>query len=126
MVVALELSTTVVADTVVVAVAGEVDIATSPELSQALTAATQLHGQAGLLCCDLAGVTLLDSTGLGALAKARVEAYDRGLEFCVSGATGAVAKVLRLTALDQVFTVYESVQAAFAARSSDPDARAGA
>lgn len=121
MVAGLEVQTSVYEDTVVIAAIGEVDIATAPQLQEALAAVLTAPAGARLLCCDLSEVTFLDSTGLSTLATARKRADAEGVEFCLIGASGAVEKVLKLTAMAGVFQSCDSVEAARRQRGDDPD-----
>ena len=62
------------------------------------------HG-AGRIVLDLAHVDFLDSSGLGAVvAVMKMAGPDRRLE--LAGLTPTVAKVFRLTRMDQVFTIH--------------------
>jgi len=81
---AVNLSTTirVVGDDVVVALSGEVDLATIPVLHDALSKALTHHpGHA--LVVDLDGVTLLDDSGLGVLLGAAGSARQAGTDLVV-------------------------------------------
>jgi anti-sigma B factor antagonist len=73
----LSTSTTMVGDDVVVAVSGEVDLATIPQLHDVLTKALTQHSGRTLVV-DLDGVTLLDDTGLGVLLGAAGSARQAG------------------------------------------------
>jgi anti-sigma B factor antagonist len=60
---------------------------------------------------DLAAVEFLDSSGLGALVSVmKFLAPARRLE--LAGVHGAVAKVLRLTRMDRVFTIHGNADSA--------------
>jgi anti-anti-sigma factor len=54
-------------DTVVIVVRGEVDLATAPELDNAISRATE--SDAGTVVVDLQGVVFMDATGLGVLVR---------------------------------------------------------
>ncbi|MEV0130368.1 STAS domain-containing protein [Dactylosporangium sp. NPDC050688] len=92
---ALSLSTTRDDDTVVVSVAGDVDLSTAAELDGAVAAA--VVGATGSVVVDLAGVTFIDSAGINALLKGRRLADDRGQRFRVANPAGVVRDVLELT-----------------------------
>jgi anti-sigma B factor antagonist len=67
---------------------------------------------------DLAGVTFVDSSGLGALvASLRAMGSDGNL--VISGVRGAVASLFKLTRMDKVFRMYESPDEAVEALSND-------
>jgi anti-anti-sigma factor len=77
---------------IIVAAAGQVDLATAPQLAQALAQA-RLEGATGIVV-DLADVDFLDSAGVRVL----VEAARRSTgTLSVRGAQGWVAKVLDIT-----------------------------
>ncbi len=61
---------------------------------------------------DLSNVTFMDSSGLGAMVSALKLLQGRKLE--LSGLTPVVAKVLKLTRMDQVFVVHPDLNAALA------------
>lgn len=94
----------------VVAAAGEVDVATSPQLLAAVEEARQ---QGDRLLVDLAGVTFMDSTGLGVVVQAKrlFDAPD-ALRLVVSEAN--VRKVFEVTGLDTVLSLYDSREDAIA------------
>lgn len=106
----LSLATRTVAEHTVLEVGGEVDVYTAPRLRERLV--ELIDGGARSVIVDLNRVDFLDSTGLGVLVGAlkRLRA--------VSGSFGLVCdkepllKIFRITALDQVFPLYHSVEAA--------------
>ena len=95
---------------------GEVDIATSPELSRVLTAALREQPQGAVVCCDLSDVTFLDSSGIGVLLAAHRQARQTGRHLCVVGPNPRIHKVLALTAMDRVLSCYDTVGDAIEAR----------
>ncbi|MEP7235383.1 MAG: STAS domain-containing protein [Ignavibacteriota bacterium] len=67
------------------------------------------------LVLDLSGVEYIDSAGLSALLLAqRQQSHHQG-DVRIAGARDEVRSLLALTALDRVFPMYESVEAALAA-----------
>jgi anti-anti-sigma factor len=82
---------------------GEMDIAVvgivSEAIRQALGDATTTE-----LVVDVAAVTFLDSTGIGALMTGHKSAQARGAAFRVINAHGSVDRVLRLTGVLAVLT----------------------
>lgn len=97
--------------TVIVHVSGEVDIATAPLLSSELQAA---EGSLALLVVDLSGVTLLDSTGLGVLIEhlGRLKSSEHQTDFRLVVSEPPVLKVLSITGLDRVFSIFPSIEEA--------------
>ena len=93
---ALSLSTTRDADTVVVGISGDVDLATVAEVDRAVLDAVDVAG-AAVVVVDLAGVTFIDSAGINTLLKSRRLADERGRRFRIVNATGVVHDVLDMT-----------------------------
>ena len=96
---------------VVVAVVGDFDMNTVPELEERLVVVQRPDVP---LVLDLTGVTFLDSSGLSAL----VRCHQRGLAgggFRLVVAGRAVARPLSLTALDELLEIYPTVATALAA-----------
>ena len=65
---------------------------------------------------DLAAVTFIDSSGLGALVSS-LKSMGKDGDLVVSGARGAVASMFKLTRMDKVFRMYENNDLAVAALS---------
>jgi anti-sigma B factor antagonist len=91
---------------------GEIDYATGPQLKEAITdslVAGRLH-----LVIDMLGVEFIESTGLGALigGRRRARTLDGSLSLVCGEST--VLKVLKITGLDKVFEIHDSVAAATA------------
>ena len=82
-----------------------IDAASAIQFKDAMQAT--IAGAPPRVVIDLSAVKFLDSSGLGAIvAVMKMLAPDRQLELC--GLTEHVGKVLRLTRLDQVFTIHQS------------------
>ncbi|MEV4704475.1 STAS domain-containing protein [Actinoplanes sp. NPDC049316] len=95
----------------VVEVGGQVDMDTGPELDAFLQTTTA--GKRDLqMVLDLADVSFLDSSGLGVLLVWFKELQGAGGKLCVARMQEPVAYVLRLSAVDQVLDVYDTVEAA--------------
>lgn len=107
---ALQISRSTEGEWAVVAVSGEVDVATSPELLAALEDSRSKHGK---LVVDLAGVTFIDSTGLGIMVQAkRAFGGEDSLRLVVAEAN--VRKVFEITGLDGVLKIFGSREEALA------------
>jgi anti-sigma B factor antagonist len=108
----LSLATREIAGHTVVHVRGEVDIYTSSLLRERLV--ELVEAGARQVVVDLSGVDFLDSSGLGvlvgALKRLRTAGGDLGL-VCTSE---KLLKIFRITALDRVFALHETVDAATA------------
>ncbi|MFI0793089.1 STAS domain-containing protein [Micromonospora rubida] len=80
--------------------AGELDLSTAPELNAALDRLAD-QGERHLLV-DLTDLTFCDSTGIAAFVRADNRAAARGGWLRVTGATGRVERVLKVTGLAEV------------------------
>jgi anti-anti-sigma factor len=85
----------------VVAVSGDLDAVTAPQL-EAVVAEQSLTGCRALEI-DLAGVLSIGSVGLSVLLDARRWCLQRGIELRIRGAQPSVWRVFALTGLDLVF-----------------------
>ena len=97
----------------VLAVGGEVDVATAPRLREKLIELVN-DGQHRIVV-DLTDVEFLDSTGLGVLVGAlkRVRTHDGDLALVCT--ESRVLKVFEITGLTKVFAMYGSVDEAVSA-----------
>jgi anti-sigma B factor antagonist len=88
---------------VAVAVSGEIDLFTAPELKAAI--ADVVDGGSTRIVVDLTQTTFLDSTALGVLIGAvkRLRSTDGALSIVNTDAT--IAKTFEITGLDQIFTI---------------------
>lgn len=90
-------------DGVVVSMRGELDLASAPELQRELLAL--LSPPVASLTLDLANVTFLDSSGLGALYRTLQAAEARGVSFRLAQVPDHVVRVLDVTAMGPLFDV---------------------
>jgi len=97
---------------VVVAVSGEVDIATAPKLREKLVELASQGAQQVVV--DLNAVEFLDSTGLGVLigGMKRLRGLDGDLTLVCT--QPRILKVFEITGLNRAFTIYDSVDSAVA------------
>ena len=87
--------------------ASRIDAAGAIDFKEAVRAASETAGSPVIL--DLGTVTFLDSSGLGALvAVMKFLGPERPLH--LASVQPNVAKVLRLTQMDKVFTIHPDVQ----------------
>jgi anti-sigma B factor antagonist len=93
----------------IVTVRGEVDLATSPQLRDCLTGVVE---KSSAVVVDLDEVGFIDSTGIGVLVGGVKRARSNGGELSLVCTQRRILKVLEITGLTQVFSVYESVDAA--------------
>jgi anti-sigma B factor antagonist len=98
--------------TVVVSLAGELDLYNAEEVRSALLDACA--GEPGLLVVDLEQVTFIDSTALGVLIEARSRMADRGgLRLAAPGLE--TRRALEVSGLDRHFLVHDTVAEALEA-----------
>ncbi|WP_158854793.1 STAS domain-containing protein [Saccharothrix deserti] len=116
----LDIVRRVVDGTVVVSVAGEVDMETAPALRAAVT--TAVDDAAGGACVlDLTGVTFLGSPGLTALLAATTHAQARrGPLRIVVDTNRPVIRPIEITRLDDVLWLYHTVEEALTAEHRPP------
>ena len=93
-------------DGVVVAVGGDIDLFTTPEFKDAVTAA--LSTGAALLVIDLTRATFMDSSSLGVLIGAHRRLTRRRGRLVIACDQPAILKVMRVTGLDGVFEIVEA------------------
>jgi anti-sigma B factor antagonist len=98
--------------TAVVAVAGEIDVYTSPLLQERLVEV--LKDGSSSIVLDLSAVTFLDSTGLGVLITGLKRCRSAEGDLVLVTAQPNVLKVLEITGLNDVFQVHDSVEDALA------------
>ena len=97
----------------VVSVRGELDIATAPQLVDALDEAADRNAQRVVV--NLLGTTFVDSTGLTTLLRAHKRHQVNGTErfSVVCGPDNIeVRRVIDLMGFNEVFTIHESLAAA--------------
>lgn len=97
---------------VVLAIAGEVDLGTAPDLREKLfelVADGHRH-----IVVDLSDTEFMDSTGLGALVAGlkRLRAHNGDMRLVCT--TARIRKVFEITHVDRVIPMFESVDAASA------------
>lgn len=82
---------------VVLALAGELDLSSAPELERALEEASAQAVERLIL--DLAELSFMDSTGVSVLIRAKQEAEARGGVIAVRAPNGQVRRLLGLVGL---------------------------
>jgi anti-sigma B factor antagonist len=112
----LTVSTEQHGDVAVVTVAGELDMATAPELQREVNRLVDA-GQTRLVF-DLANVTFCDSTGLSVFVRARNRCDALGGDVRLAAPQRAVQRILEVSGLVEVLRTYPTVDEAIA--SGDP------
>jgi anti-sigma B factor antagonist len=99
----------------VVSVSGEVDLFTAPEFKQRVMAPIA----AGIdhVIVDLMETTFVDSSSLGVLIGAHRRLKSRGGLLVVACNSEAIVKTFRITGLDGVFRIVDSVEAGIGVRA---------
>lgn len=107
----------------VVAVKGEVDLATAPTLKNRLLELVASGSRE--IVVDLTATDFLDSTGLGAVVAAykRVRAHDGNLRLVATAAR--VKRVFEITNLDRVVPICATIEEACAKADPGPAADSG-
>lgn len=108
----LDIRVTRAGDVLVVAVTGELDMDTAPEVGAAIVSGLVEHPSA--LVLDLSGVTFFSSAGLSLLLETR----GRTDTLAVVATGRAVLRPIQLTTVGQLLTVFPSVDEALAWVSS--------
>ena len=97
-------------DAYVVALVGELDIATSDRLEHELESLNERGARQ--LVFDLLGVTFLGSVGLGLLTGAAKRIRAQGGECVVVSADPRIVRVFQITGLDRIFRIERSLMEA--------------
>ena len=101
-------------DCLVVTIHGDLDIVTSPQLDECLTAA---QGTYRWIILDLADVDFLDTSALAVIVGHWKKAEAAGGTLALAGARYRYAKTLWITGLAEKLTLYETVDAGLLARA---------
>lgn len=104
------LSTRQVGGYQVVAVSGELDVYTAPALEDAL--GELVAARTTDIVVDLTGVSFMDSTGLGLLIKALKWTREHDGTLRIVANTEKILKVFRVTGLDTVLPIHDSLESA--------------
>ena len=100
----------------VIAVAGELDLASSPALREELERAAQ---DAELVILDLRELVFMDSTGLSVVVRAHQRAVEAGDRFAVVRGGKQVQRLLTLTGVGNRLTVVDQPENLLDAGSTD-------
>jgi anti-anti-sigma factor len=94
----------------VLAISGELDIATTAGLRDQIAIA--LENETVPVIIDLCGVSFCDAAGLALLVGTQRRAKLYGLKVVLAGPRLSVSKLLRISGLDKSFTVYPTLSTA--------------
>lgn len=101
-------------DCAVITIHGDLDIVTSPQLDECLTAAQGAHHR---IILDLAHVDFLDTSALAVIVGHWKKAEAAGGSLALAGARYRYTKTLWITGLADKLTLYESVDEGLAAQA---------
>ena len=104
----------------VIAVAGEIDLFTAPQLKSAIGEAID-EGRT-LIAVDLTDTTFLDSTALGVLIGAVKRLRTRDGRLTLVNIDPNIAKTFEITGLDQIFAICSTREEAVAALDAEEPA----
>jgi anti-anti-sigma factor len=94
----LVVTTTSEGGNAIVALAGELDVNTAPQVSDALSQLVA-GGELSSVVVDVSDLTFVDSTGLRAILAGREQLQASGATLTLDGASGVVERVLDMTGL---------------------------
>ena len=105
----MDLSIVEEGDIAVVTLKGDLDLEHSSRMRQNLL---DILGKVRAVIVDLAGVTMIDSSGIASLLEGFQEARKKGKDFFLAAPGDPVIRVLKLARLDTVFQIADDVTAA--------------
>ncbi|MDP2871334.1 MAG: anti-sigma factor antagonist [Bacillota bacterium] len=103
----LQIQHEVLDNTLLVSVAGELDLETAPRLRTLVDSELAQSGARNLLL-DLAGVSFLDSSGLGAILGRYRTVAAAGGRMGIAGARTGVKRILRLSGVAQIVSLFNT------------------
>jgi anti-sigma B factor antagonist len=98
-------------------VAGEIDLASNPELRERMHAAFE-DGHTRIVV-DASKVTFIDSTGLFALSSGAKQARRHGGRLAVVAADPNVLRIFEITGMDEAFPICQARDSALEAVQQD-------
>ena len=102
----------------VITIRGDLDIVTSPQLDECLSAAESTHAR---IILDLSAVDFLDTSALAVIVGHWKKAEAAGGTLALAGARYRYTKTLWITGLADKLTMYETVDEAVLAQASTDD-----
>jgi anti-sigma B factor antagonist len=91
-----------------IALSGELDIATAPQLEEEVQR-LEAEGRR-LIVIDLRGLEFMDSSGLRALLAADTRARERGARVVIVRGDDRIQRVLRITRLDERLEIVDDAE----------------
>jgi len=105
-------------DCMVITIRGDLDIVTSPQLEECLSAAENTHAR---IILDLSAVDFLDTSALAVIVGHWKKAEAAGGALALAGARYRYTKTLWITGLADKLTMYETVDEGVLAQASTAD-----
>jgi anti-sigma B factor antagonist len=106
----LQFDTEVKGQWALLAVSGEVDLYTAPQLRERIVELIDEGNHRILVSLEKVG--FMDSTGLGVLVSGLKRVKEHEGEFALVSTPPQILRLLKITGLDQVFPLYETVEEA--------------
>jgi anti-sigma B factor antagonist len=103
----MQISQTSNPDRHVITVSGEVDLASSPQLDDAII--STLDSGAKAVAIDLTDVSFMDSSGLGVIVRGLKRCREAEIDLDLVITNERVLKVFGITGLDQVIPIHSSI-----------------
>jgi anti-sigma B factor antagonist len=103
----MQISQTSNPDRHVITVSGEVDLASSPQLDDAII--STLDSGAKAVAIDLTNVSFMDSSGLGVIVRGLKRCREADIDLDLVITNERVLKVFGITGLDQVIPIHSSI-----------------
>ena len=103
----MQISQTSNPDRHLITVSGEVDLASSPQLDDAIISA--LDSGAKAVAIDLTDVSFMDSSGLGVIVRGLKRCREAEIDLDLVITNERVLKVFGITGLDQVIPIHSSI-----------------
>ena len=91
---------------VIVTFSGEIDLEQSPTAREVLLDGLK---KGRTMIVDMAGVNVIDSSGVASLLEAFQLARNKGMDFYIAAVTAPVFRVLKLARLETVFEIVDTV-----------------
>ena len=104
-------------ETEVIAVGGEIDIFTAPDVRRAAVSA--IDEGAKRIVLDLSQTTFLDSTGLGVIIGLSKRVRPAGGDVLIVNTDDGIARTFEITGLSEIFRIFATRDEALAAASEN-------
>ncbi len=87
---------------------GELDINSTHDFKTAIN--PKLTSKPTTLALNMAGITYLDSSGIGALVKLNKDTHAAGIELILFDMEDGIRNMFKLSRLETIFTIMSSAQ----------------